>query len=107
MMNLNTNIWTEEDTTIDFHKPTTEEYNKAKEDMSNFARWIRLSRERQTSLIDELAKERESEKMYLGLYERSKDICRMYEACVEAETKTKDRKKKETNETSSTDKHST
>lgn len=50
-------------------KPTLEEYNQAKSNMSFAAHAIQHCRERRDQLIDELAKERAEEKSYLEMYE--------------------------------------
>ena len=68
-----------------FGKPTKDEYEKAKEGMQDMARFVRLCRNRQTQLIDELCSERESEKLYSEIYERHKDIVRRYEIYEELE----------------------
>lgn len=102
----NTNVWTEDESSS-FHRPTEEEYLQAREDMQNFARWARTSRERQSELIDELSLERDNEKTYTELYEKKKDICRMYEVCLKFEKNTKSKTRKKANETSDTDKHTT
>lgn len=68
-----------------FGKPTQEEYDKAKAGMQDMARFVRMSRNRQTQLIDELCGERANEKMYSEIYERHKDIVRRYEIYEELE----------------------
>ena len=108
-MNVDSNMWiadSEDDTSV-FHRPTEEEYLKAKEEATTFAKWVRLARDKQTELIDALAIERENEKTYTQLYEQRKDICRMYEICLEVEKNTKSKTRKKKDETSDTDKHST
>ena len=83
-MNNSIEAWNEHEQT-DISKPTEEEYLKAKEEMSTFAKWVRLARNRQTELIDSLAVERENEKLYLGMYEKNKDIVSRYEIYEELE----------------------
>ena len=60
-------------------KPTLEEYNQAKSNLSFIAHAIQHCRDRRDQLIDELAKEREEEKSYLKLYEECKEIVFIYE----------------------------
>jgi hypothetical protein len=60
-------------------KPTLEEYNQAKSNMTFAAHAIQHCRDRRDQLIDELAKERENEKSYLQMYEQCKEIVFMYE----------------------------
>lgn len=60
-------------------KPTLEEYNQAKSNMTFAAHAIQHCRDRRDQLIDELAKERENEKSYLQMYEQCKEVVFMYE----------------------------
>lgn len=60
-------------------KPTLEEYNQAKSNMSFASRAIQHCRERRDQLIDELAKERAEEKSYLEMYERCKELVFIYD----------------------------
>jgi hypothetical protein len=108
-MNVGTNVWLEdnEDNSAPFHRPTEAEYLEAKEAAATFAKWIVMSRNKQTELIDDLARERENEKTYTALYEQKKEIYRMYEICNEIEKNTKSKTRKKNDETSNTDKHST
>ena len=76
---------TEAPETDAFGKPTKEEYDKAKAGMQDMSRFIRMSRDRQDDLLDELCSERNTEKMYLEIYERHKDIVRRYEIYEELE----------------------
>ena len=78
MKNLNFNE-EELNETIDFGKPTKEEYEKAKQDREFAATSLHLCRKRRDELIDALAQERESEKFYMNLYEKHRDIIRRYE----------------------------
>ena len=57
-----------------FGKPTKEAYEEAKESKERMSRFISLSRKLQNELIDKLCAERETEKMYLDIYERSRDV---------------------------------
>jgi hypothetical protein len=59
--------------------PTLEEYKKAKEEYKNYCSWIRMARERKNELIDDLAKERSNEVLYLEQAEKQHDIIRCYE----------------------------
>jgi hypothetical protein len=63
----------------EFHIPTPEEYEVHKKEMATFASWIRMSRDRQDKLLDELTAERESYKLYLSTYNRHKEEVRKYE----------------------------
>ena len=107
-MNMYNNTWNceNEDESVDFHRPTEEEYIQAKEDMDTFGRWMRLSLDKQRELIDALIIERQNEKTYSTLYEQKKDICRMYEICLEVDNNAKSEGTKK-NEPSSDDKHTT
>lgn len=66
-------------------KPTEEEYAKSNESMSYLSRCIRLSRERQDSLLDDLCSEREREKNYVALYEQHREVVRKYQIYVDIE----------------------
>lgn len=66
-------------------KPSKEEYEKAKKDKEYAANCLFLSRKRRDDLIDELAREREHEKLYKELYEKHLDIIRRYEIYEEIE----------------------
>ena len=72
-------------------KPTLEEYNQAKSNMTFAAHAIQYCRERRDQLIDELAKEREEEKSYLQMYEQYKEVVFIYDTYEAIE---KGRKKK-------------
>lgn len=69
-----------------FGKPTKEEYERAKRDKEFAATSLHMCRKRKDELIDALAKERESEKLYMGLYEKNRDIIRKYEIYEELES---------------------
>ena len=60
-------------------KPTLEEYNQAKSNMTFASHAIQHCRDRRDQLIDELAKERENEKSYLQMYEFNKEVVFTYE----------------------------
>ena len=60
-------------------KPTDKEYADSKDTMFSLGEYIRLSKNRQNSLIDDLCKEREIQKNYEALYAQHKDIVRRYE----------------------------
>lgn len=60
-------------------KPTQEMYMKSLEAKRSLADWIRLSRNRQNQLLDDLFKERTLEKEYQGMYDAHKDLIRRYE----------------------------
>lgn len=77
MKNFNFDDDTED--TVEFGKPTEEEYEKAKKDKEYAANALFLCRKRRDDLIDELSREREHEKLYLALYEKQRDIIRKYE----------------------------
>ena len=62
-----------------FGKPSKEVYEKAKKDKEFASNALWASRKRRDELIDALAKERESEKLYMELYEKHRDIIRKYE----------------------------
>lgn len=66
-------------------KPTLEEYNQAKSNMTFAAHAIQHCRDRRDQLIDELAKERENEKSYLKMYEFNKEIVFEYEVWCKVE----------------------
>jgi hypothetical protein len=68
-----------------FGKPSKEAYEKAKKDKEFAATSLHLCRKRRDELIDALAKERESEKFYMDLYEKHRDIIRRYEIYEELE----------------------
>jgi hypothetical protein len=70
-------------------KPTDKEYADSKESMSQLSNYIRMSRKRQESLIDDLCKEREMQKNYESLYEQHKNIVRKYEIYVDIENNSK------------------
>lgn len=60
-------------------KPSKEQYEQAKENISYLNNALYLSRQRQTKLIDELSTERENEKMDLSLLEKNKETVLVYE----------------------------
>ena len=60
-------------------KPSKEQYEQAKENISYLNNALYLSRQRQTKLIDELSAERENEKMYLSSLEKNKETVLVYE----------------------------
>lgn len=60
-------------------KPTLEEYNQAKSNMTFAAHAISHCRERRDQLIDELAQERADEKSYLEMYEKFKEVVFIYD----------------------------
>ena len=60
-------------------KPTKEQYETAKNNISYIKDAICMSRQRQTKLIDELSSERENEKGYLSSLENNKEIVLIYE----------------------------
>lgn len=66
-------------------KPTKEEYEKAKQDREFDAISLRSCRKHRDELIDALVRERESEKLYMELYEKHRDIIRRYEIYEEIE----------------------
>lgn len=68
-------------------KPSSAEYEKAKNDYKMFCSWIVKSRERKNELIDALIIERENEKTYTELADKQKDIIRRYEIYTELEAK--------------------
>lgn len=68
-----------------FGKPSKEAYEKAKKDKEYAANALFLCRKRRDDLIDELSREREHEKLYMGLYEKHRDIIRRYEIYEELE----------------------
>ena len=68
-----------------FGKPSKEAYEKAKKDKEFASDALWMSRRRRDELIDALARERESEKLYMELYEKHRDIIRKYEIYEEME----------------------
>jgi hypothetical protein len=70
---------------VDLGEPTKEEYEQAKESKKLASDALWLSRKRKDELIDALAKERESEKFYMELYEKHRGIIRKYEIYEELE----------------------
>ena len=66
-------------------KPTKEQYENAKNNISYIENAIYLSRQRQTKLIDELSSERNTEKSYLSSLENNKEIVLIYETYEEIE----------------------
>ena len=60
-------------------KPTLEEYNQAKSNLTFVSHAIQHCRDRRDQLIDELAKERTEEKNYLQMYEQCKKVIFIYE----------------------------
>lgn len=88
-----TTAWSTSSTTITeptydtdaFGKPSKEVYEKAKQDKEFAATSLHMCRKRRDELIDALAKERESEKLYTELYEKNRDIVRKYEIYEEME----------------------
>ena len=75
----NFNFSDELDTAEDFSKPSKEEYEKAKKDREYIGTCLNLCRKRKNELIDELCRERDSEKFYMEMYEKHRDIIRRYE----------------------------
>ena len=71
---------------VDLGKPAKEEYEKAKEGKKFASDALWMCRKRKDELIDALAKERESEKFYMELYEKHRDIIRRYEIYEEIES---------------------
>ncbi len=84
MKNINFDI-DELEAEIELGKPTKEEYEKAKQDREFAATSLHMCRKRRDELIDALAQERESEKFYMELYEKHRDIIRKYEIYEELE----------------------
>lgn len=70
----------------DLGKPSKEAYEKAKKDKEFAATSLHMCRKRRDELIDALAQERESEKFYIELYEKHRDIIRKYEIYEELES---------------------
>ena len=70
---------------VDFGKPSKEEYEKAKKDKEYAANALFLCRKRRDDLIDELSREREHEKFYMELYEKHRATIRKYEIYEELE----------------------
>ena len=68
-----------------FGKPSKEAYEKAKKDREFAATSLHMCRKRRDALIDEISRERESEKFYMELYEKHRDIMRKYEIYEELE----------------------
>ena len=68
-----------------FGKPSKEVYEKAKKDKEFAATSLHMCRKRRDELIDALAKERDSEKFYMELYEKYREIIRKYEIYEELE----------------------
>jgi hypothetical protein len=66
-------------------KPTKEQYEVSKKMLSDLSDWIRRAKKRQDELLDELFKERQAEKDYIGLYKAHKDLIRRYEIYEEIE----------------------
>ena len=60
-------------------KPSKEQYEQAKKNISYLNNALYLSRQRQTKLIDELSAERENEKMDLSSLEKNKETVLVYE----------------------------
>ena len=89
----NSNTWATTSTTMTeptydcdaFGKPSKEAYERAKENKAFASNALWACRKRRDELIDELAKERESEKHYVELYELNRDIIRKYEIYEEME----------------------
>ena len=73
------------DENIELGKPTREAYEKAKQDREFAATSLHLCRKRRDELIDALAEARESEKFYMELYEKHREIIRRYEIYEELE----------------------
>ena len=63
----------------EFGKPTSDAYEKAKKDCELYSNCIYLSRKRKNELLDDLCDERASEKFYVEMYEKCKEIVRRYE----------------------------
>ena len=66
-------------------KPSKEQYEASKAAKASLADWIRRSKRRQEELLDELLKERTSEKDYKGMYDAHKEVVRRYEIYEELE----------------------
>ena len=70
----------------DLSKPSKEDYEASKEALRYFRDCLRLSRNRQNELLDQLCEERSSEKMYLEMYQKHNEITRRYEIYEELES---------------------
>ena len=75
----------EEEAKCNFTKPSKEEYEKAKQEVSYFSECIRLSVRRKNELLDALCLEREAERDYRDIYDMYKEIVRRYEIYEELE----------------------
>lgn len=64
-------------------KPTKEQYEASKEARNSLYGYIKLSAERQEQLLDELFKERCTEKSYRHMYEQHQNLIRIYETYEE------------------------
>lgn len=66
-------------------KPTREEYDKAVQDVSNFASWIGMERDRQNKLLDEICNCRKNIKLYEEAYLNAKNVILKYNMYEELE----------------------
>lgn len=79
----------EEEAACDSTKPSKDEYEKSLKEREYFASCLRLSRARQSELLDALCEERSHEKLYLESYEKHREITRRYELYEEIEANNK------------------
>ena len=68
-------------------KPTKAQYESSLHTKSLLAGWIKLSKERQDALLDDLFKERDLEKGYQESYKHHELIIHTYELYEELENK--------------------
>ena len=61
------------------NKPTIEEYNEAKKNISLFSDWIWRCKEEQDELIDKLSANRQNEKWYREALEKARETVLVYE----------------------------
>lgn len=65
-------------------KPTVEEYNQAKRNITFASNALLFCQGRRNQLLDELIKERENEKHYLKLLEQYNEVVNTYEVFEKA-----------------------
>lgn len=69
------------------NKPTIEEYNTAKQDISLFSDWIWRCKEEQNGLMDKIATSRQTEKWYREALDKAKETVLIYETYEKVEGK--------------------
>lgn len=69
------------------NKPTIEEYNEAKTNISLFSKWIWGCKEEQNELMDKISASRQTEKWYREALDKAKETVLIYETYEKVEGK--------------------